>query len=61
MVKQNWPYIIGWVAVFVLGIACEIWHVGAISNGELMNELRVTVREELFSVMRFGSHYSWYI
>lgn len=61
LVKQNWPYIVGWVAVFVLGIACEIWHVGRISNAHILRELGEVVREELFTFMKFGNAYSWYI
>ena len=61
LIKKNWPYLAGWVAVFVLGVATEIWHVGEVSSGEVIKKLAVEVRGELFSFMQFGHSYSWYI
>jgi hypothetical protein len=60
-VKQGWPYVVGWLLVFALGVVVEVWHTGQFELVEILKELGHEVREDLFLFLKFGDDYAWYL
>lgn len=61
LLKKNWQYVVGWAAVFLIGFAVGVVPAGKFSFTELASELGQEVREDLFTFMKFGSSYDWYV
>lgn len=61
LLKKNWRYVVGWVAVFLIGFAVGVFQAGEFSYSELVSELGQEVREDLFSFAKLGSKYDWYV
>lgn len=60
-VKRNWPYLIGWLVSFVIGIGVEIFLGAHLNVDEVSHELLTEIIKDLSVVALLRGHSSWYI
>lgn len=61
LLKKNSPYIIGWVLIFISGIAMHILLTGEVELTEVSRELFTEIRKDLFAWSTFGTQSEWYV
>lgn len=61
LVKNNLAYIIGWIAVFTLGISFHFIVEGGLSFEAIKEELLVEIKKDLFGFTIFSVEGSWYV
>ncbi len=60
-VKRNWPYLVGWIVSFAIGISVEVFYGVHISATEISHELFEEVLKDLSTITFFRSHNAWFI
>lgn len=60
-VKRNWPYLIGWLISFAIGIAVEIFFGAHLDTEEVSHELFEEILKDLSIIALLHVHSAWYI
>lgn len=60
-VKRNWPYLIGWLITFAIGIGVEIFYGVHLNAGEVSQELFEEVLKDLSVVALLSGHSTWFV
>ncbi len=60
-VKRNWPYLVGWLVSFAIGISVEVFYGAHINATEISHELFEEVLKDLSTIAFFRSHNAWFI
>lgn len=60
-VKRNWPYLVGWLVSFAIGISVEVFYGAHIDTTEVSHELFEEVLKDLSAIAFFRSHNAWFI
>lgn len=60
-VKRNWPYLVGWLITFMIGISIEIFYGAHFNMREVSQELFKEVLKDLSVVALFSEHSTWFI
>lgn len=60
LIKKNYPYLIGWLLVIILGIAIECFINGSFFS-EIVESFAGEVKAEILPFSIFGSERPWYI
>lgn len=59
-VKRDWPYLIGWIIIFIICIGVEISETPALGHEEILHELLTEIFKDLSFVSFFFSKTSWF-
>ena len=60
-VKRNWPYLVGWLVSFAIGISVEVFYGAHINATEISHELFEEVLKDLSTIAFFHSHNAWFM
>lgn len=60
-VKCNWPYLFGWIIVFVIDIAIEFADQASISGDAVFQELIQEILKDLSSIAFFSFSNEWFV
>lgn len=60
-VKRNWPYLLGWLASFAIGIGVEVFYGVRLSVDEVSQELFTEILKDLSVVAMLRGHSTWYV
>lgn len=60
-VKRNWPYLLGWIIVFIIGIALEMYYGTSMNSEEISHELFKEILRDLSVIALIHIGNSWFI
>ena len=60
-VKRNWPYLVGWLVSFAIGISVEVFYGAHINAEEVSNELVSEILRDLSVVAFFRGSNAWFV
>lgn len=60
-VKRNWPYLFGWIVVFVIDIIIEFADQAAVSGAAVFEELFKEILKDLSSIAFFSFSNEWFV
>jgi hypothetical protein len=60
-VKRNWPYLFGWIIVFVIDIAIEFADQASVSGDAVFQELIKEILKDLSSIAFFSFSNEWFV
>ncbi|MFR0771170.1 MAG: hydrophobic protein [Limosilactobacillus pontis] len=60
-VKRNWPYLFGWIIVFVIDIAIEFTDQASINGNAVVQELVKEILKDLSSIAFFSFSNEWFV
>lgn len=60
-VKRNWPYLLGWIVVFALQLAFEVYFGMELTGHEFSQTLLKEIIRDLSVLAFFGTHNSWFV
>ena len=61
LIKKGFPYILGWIAIFVLGIMMHFFHHASIAIDDIFSEFAHELLKDIAVFTRFSSKDSWYV
>lgn len=60
-VKRDWPYLFGWIIVFVIDIAIEFTDQASINGNAVVQELVKEILKDLSSIAFFSFSNEWFV
>ncbi|WP_295747448.1 hydrophobic protein [uncultured Limosilactobacillus sp.] len=60
-VKRNWPYLVGWIVIFALQLALEIYFGMELTGHEFSQALLKEILRDLSVVAFFGAPSAWFV
>ena len=61
LIKKNWPYLLGWVMIFLLGLISQYSLTNTLNSQTIIQDLGKEVNSELFGWTVFSSSNPWCI
>lgn len=60
-VKRNWPYLLGWLVSFAIGIGVEVFYGARLNVDEVSRELFTEILKDLSVVAMLRGQSTWYV
>lgn len=60
-VKRNWPYLLGWLVSFAIGIGVEVFYGARLDVAAVSHELFTEILKDLSIIAMLRGHSSWYV
>lgn len=59
-VKRDWPYLIGWIIIFIICMGVEFYETSTLHHEEVFHELLIEIWKDLNFISFFFSKTSWF-
>lgn len=60
-IKRSWPYLIGWLISFAIGISVEVFYGSHLNIEEVSHELFVEILKDLSVIALLHGNSTWYV